>query len=601
MKSRTSYFNKTLFRKNLTRFAPAWAVYSIALLLFFTSFAGNSSEYVRCMNAADMAPAMALINLCYAFVLAQLLFGDLFTARMCNMLHAMPLRRETIYGTNVVTALTCSLVPNALYALIQLPFLGSGWVIAPYWFAASAMQFLFFFGTAMFSVMLSGNRLAMSAVYVLVNFLSLLLLWFSKTLFAPLLFGIRVISDPFYLFCPAYKMMEFYQLIDVHRASDQLPVSTGAVIHSSGEITNINVYDGPSSVYETGEYVTVTTGAGWGYLAICAVIGIVLMVIALQLYRRRRLESAGDFMAVKAAEPVFLVLFTLGVGAFFQLFAEMFGTGSQYFFLAGGIVVGFFASLMLLRKTTRVFQLKAFRNLGILGASIALILVLTWLDPLGFSLKVPEAEDVESVTFGTSYASSETIWNDMTLTETEDIQAIIDVHRYAVGELHENLSIEGNSVHYAEIGIEYQLKDGSVLSRYYSIPILSSAGETLRMYSSSVECVTQMSEEEFRALENKIYNVYSNYNSFAVQDIVETLDMGALLDAVITDCKAGNMAQEWDYHHQYEDSHVGYLQLDYVADDGFEYGIGFDVYETCTNTLRWMEENGLYQPNMPNG
>lgn len=590
MKSRTSYFNKTLFRKNLTRFAPAWAVYSIALLLFFTSFAGNSTEYVRCMNAADMAPAMALINLCYAFVLAQLLFGDLFTARMCNMLHAMPLRRETIYGTNVVTALTCSLVPNALYALIQLPFLGSGWVIAPYWFAASAMQFLFFFGTAMFSVMLSGNRLAMSAVYVLVNFLSLLLLWFGKTLFAPLLFGIRVISDPFYLFCPAYKMMEFYQLIDVHRASETPALAADGAA--------VEFYTGSVALNES---VSVTTGAGWGYLTICAVIGLLLMVIALQLYRRRRLESAGDFMAVKAAEPVFLVLFTLGVGAFFQLFAEMFGTGSQYFFLAGGIVVGFFASLMLLRKTTRVFQLKAFRNLGILGASIALVLVLTWLDPLGFSLKVPEAEDVESVTFGTSYASSETIWNDMTLTETEDIQAIIDVHRYAIGELHENLSIEGNSVQYAEIGIEYQLKDGSALSRYYSIPILSSAGETLRMYSSSVECVTKMSEEEFRALENKIYNVYSNYNSFAVRDIVETLDMGALLDAVITDCKAGNMAQEWDYHHQYEDSHVGYLQLDYVADDGSDYGIGFEVYESCTNTLRWMEENGLYQPDMPNG
>ena len=33
MKSRTSFFNPTALKKNLTRFAPAWALYGIGLLL----------------------------------------------------------------------------------------------------------------------------------------------------------------------------------------------------------------------------------------------------------------------------------------------------------------------------------------------------------------------------------------------------------------------------------------------------------------------------------------------------------------------------------------------------------------------------------------
>lgn len=589
MKSRTSYCNGTLFKKNLTRFAPVWAVYAIILLLFMTSFAGLSSEYFRCMNAADLTIPMAAINLCYAFLLGQLFFGDLFSPRMCNMIHAMPLRRETIYGTNVLTALVCSLVPNLAYALIMLPFLGSGWIISPYWFAAVTMQFLFFFGTAAFSAMLSGNRLAMTAVYVLVNFLSLLFLWFAKTLFAPLLFGIRVISDGFYLFCPAYKVLDFYQLLDVHQTNE-----TPALAEDGA---TVEFYTGSTALNES---VTVTTGAGWGYLAICALIGIVLMVIALQMYRRRKLEGAGDFMAVKAAEPVFLVLFTLGVGAFFQLFSEAFGTGAGYLFLAVGVVVGFFGGLMLLRKTTRVFRKKSFAHLGILSASLALILVLTWLDPLGFTRKVPQVQDVQSATVGTSYSATERIWNSITLTEEQDIQAIIDVHRFAIGGDHQNISIEGNNIHYAEIGIEYRLKDGSVLSRYYAIPILSEQGEILKQYSSSVECVTQMSEAEFRRLEERIYYIYTGFSEITVRDMPD-LDVGGLLDAVIADCKAGNMAQEGDYHHQQGDDYATFLQLDYMSEKGFEQGVSFYLYESCTNSLRWLEEHGLYAPNAPKG
>ena len=46
----------------------------------------------------------------------------------------------------------------------------------------------------------------------------------------------------------------------------------------------------------------------WGYLAIAAVIGVALLAASLLLYRRRRLESAGDFAAVKPIKTVFTVL-----------------------------------------------------------------------------------------------------------------------------------------------------------------------------------------------------------------------------------------------------------------------------------------------------
>ena len=211
MKSRTSFFNPTVFRKNLTRFAPVWIAYSIILLLVMSSIVGLRNEYSRCLNAADTINYMAWANLIYAFVLGQLLFGDLFNSRLCNALHAMPLKRDCWYVTNLLSALVMSLIPNLAVTLIAAPFLGSGWIIAVYWLAASFLQFVFFLGTAAVSAMLVGNRFAMLAVYVLMNFLSLLFYWFFATLYEPLMYGIQFTGDEgFILLSPCTQMSEFH-------------------------------------------------------------------------------------------------------------------------------------------------------------------------------------------------------------------------------------------------------------------------------------------------------------------------------------------------------------------------------------------------------
>ena len=105
MKFRTSFCNGPVLRKDLTRFAPLWGCYSIFLLLMLTVLIGLRTEYIRCLNAADYVIAMGIVNLIYAFLAAQMLFGDLFNSRMCNALHALPLKRECWFGTHVTAAL----------------------------------------------------------------------------------------------------------------------------------------------------------------------------------------------------------------------------------------------------------------------------------------------------------------------------------------------------------------------------------------------------------------------------------------------------------------------------------------------------------------
>ena len=581
MKSRTSFFNATLYRKNFTRFGPIWAIYGIILFLYFSVIAGMGSHYIRCLNGADMAICMSVVNLIYAGVLGVFLFGDLFNTRHCNMLHAFPLRRETIFFTNLASAFTFALIPNFIIVLISLPFMGPGWLVTVGWFLAGVLTFLFYMGCALLAVMLTGNRLGFLAVYTLLNFLSLLFLWFAKTIFMPLLFGIRIPEQPFVLFCPTYNILQVGDLVDV-------------------AIKGINTMGEYISVANSNSEFTVSLGSGWSYLAICAAVGIIFGALALVLYRKRNLETAGDFIAFKAVEPVFLVLFTLGVGAFFQMFSEVFGYGSQYIFLTMGLIVGFFGCLMLLNKTTQVFSLRTFRNFGIFAVSLAVLLLVTKMDPLGITRKIPNAEDVDYLCVGKTYASASHMWDEIKLTDPEDIETIRNVHQFAVEDKQRRVTDRDESIYYLDIGIDYILKNGSLLSRYYSIPVNSPAAEDLRSVLSRPECVVRRSAEELLGLADNVYHIYVDGTGLPADQVRTFADISELMEAILADCNSGAMVQYPEYHYQevefdYDIKGDPYLEIAYNTPDGVSTSFWITVYDDCVNTLAWITESGLLQ------
>ena len=73
MRSRTSCFNATVFRKNLLRFAPVWGVYTLCLvmgiLLLYTN-GGGMKQYHFARHMTDLVEIMALVNLVYAPIVA---------------------------------------------------------------------------------------------------------------------------------------------------------------------------------------------------------------------------------------------------------------------------------------------------------------------------------------------------------------------------------------------------------------------------------------------------------------------------------------------------------------------------------------------------
>ena len=487
MKLRTSFFNQTALNKNLTRFAPAWVLYTVFLLMFFGIMLDGSYLYFA-ETVGISLQALSVFNLFYALLCVELLMGDLFNTRICNALHAMPVRREGWFVVHTVSGVLFALIPYATVTLLALPVLRSLWYIAFLWFAGAMLQYLFFFALAMLSAQCVGQRFALAVVYGIINLLFLVIYWLVDTLYVPMLHGIVLDQEPFWLLCPIYTMAE-------------------------------NEYIGVDWVNELGtiQNITVTLDEAWGYLGICTLLTAAFFAAAVLLYRKRALESAGDFVVVRPAVPVFLVLYTLCCGAGFHLFFSAFLGTDGWLFLIVGLTVGFFTGKMLLDRSVRVVKAKNILGFAVLMAAFGASLLLTWLDPVGLVTWKPDTGDVEYVTVNGANRTQS-----FRLSEMEDLENVLQIHQQGI---EERFEYDGRRT--ATVHLQYRLKNGMRAVRKYQIDIGSEAGKLLRSYLSRPEQIFMEPVTDAEAFAQKV-EIYVDGGSVIAHE-----DMVSLVEAIL--------------------------------------------------------------------
>ena len=567
MKLRTSYFNPTVLKKDITRFAPVWALYTVFQVMFVLLLAENEGTAERFATEAPyIMMSMGVVNFCYAGLCAVLLFGDLFQPKMCNALHAMPLRREGWFLTHTCAGLLFCLVPNLLGMLITLPLLQQYGYLALLWLAVMVLQYLFFFGVGAFSVMCAGSRLGACAVYGIVNFLAVLVAWLAMTFYEPLLYGIS---------------------LDVDRFANYSPV----VAFSSSQYFSLQ--------YDKQHAAALWLGflqEHWTYLFVAAGVGVVLSILAVLIYRSRKLESAGDLISLPAVAPVFLVIYTLGAGAAMYYIADIVSDSFRYPFLVIGLILGFFTGKMLLAKKVNVFQGKTFLGFGIFITVFALTLGLTALDPLGVTRYVPDTEDVVSARLYNNYDSLYGRDKVPGSSDTEEIDGIRTLHRQILATREDTF---GKPT--VRACIQYTLKNGSTLSRYYTVAVDSPVGETLKRRFSDFEYLFRAKDpaelaDRISFIEVSRYEDKTGGPSYAYK-IHDPEVILQLLEAVKRDCDAGNMAENGVFHRD-EDS-VGYLLIELNSEKAETQPGGYEdvyipyldatIYENCTSTRAFLD------------
>ena len=576
MKSRTSFFNPTAFRKNLTRFAPAWALYGVLLLLILITMVSGSSRFDS--NLTETLQVFPVANLIFAFLAAQLLFGDLYNSRMCNALHALPLRRESWFVTNLASGLSFSLIPTAAALLFSLLMIlvgarccDNGLLIPVMVFIGANVQYIFFFGLAALSAFLVGNRFAMAVVYAIINFASMIVCWLVDTLYTPMLYGVKTVMEPFILFSPVVQMCSAEYM----------------------DVEWLGGYNQRGVMYFT---------EGWGYIAICAAIGLGLLGLALALYRKRKLECAGDFMAVRGMEPVFLTVYTLVVGCVFQMIFTLFNGNDLDISLFIGLIVGFFTGKMLIHRTVRVFRWKSWLQCSVLMVMFLLTLLITWLDPLGLQKWMPEVGDITSIRVNANHGNYSSNGESFIVEDAEDIEKMLQVHALLIDSDTQDEALSPVATVISDkptpaenysmpVSLHYQLKNGRTVSRYYYVTVKSEAGQILRPYFASLSCVLGTEVDSLEALAEQLSAVCVDGELVYLteQDKLE------LLQAIAADCEAGTMVQVWAYRRA-EGTTDDRFYVELTDKEGF-YWCHLQVTKHCENVIRFIDEHNIETPN----
>ena len=606
MKSKTSFCNGTAVRKDLTRFAPLWILYSLCLVLGLALlYFNDTNKFWFANNIGELIHGSSLINLFYAPLVAMLLFGDLFNSRMCNALHAMPLKRGCWFGSHIIAGLLFNLIPTAIFCALSAPLLartcvvGGGW-IALYAFLGMNLNYLCFFGLAVCSVFCAGNRFGMAAIYALFNGGAFIFYFFIDTIYTPMLYGVVTPVTLAELLTPVSRLAQNVCL----------------EMDAWGDLTQR--YGADLDAIQAHFRLL---PEGWIRLGIWTAVGILFMLLGRLLYSKRKLECAGDAMAFRIFEPIFQICIAICAAAFGALILTAFfgyrQRSLQYLFLFCGLVIGWFAGKIIIHRTARVFRFQNWLGLAALTAVLAGTLGLAHFDVFGIETWTPAVEDVKSVTFG--YSTYRGMSQE--LTDKEDITRVIRLQElaleYRLEESDTYVLVDGLPVptweakefglpedaeirYSSNLMIYYTMNNGRVVQRNYTIWCDGEEGSIVKEYLSRWEVVSYASyygEVGTLAIwgEEPGSDIFINIDGYTMAANQEDVD--SLLAAIRADCDARTMTQRSSFHNghlSYTDEYGNSLTtrsiyVEFSTENGKSGS--FNIFADSENTLKWLQEH----------
>ena len=417
------------------------------------------------VNLSQIIGPFIILLMVGGVLVAMGVYGYLYNSRSACMMHALPLRRETLFTTQYLAGLSMLILPVLLMAVLAtfvemacLPrehwalALSSLWALV----LSIAVSSLFFFSLASFCAMFTGHILALPVFYGVANFAAAVLYTLFSELARNFLFGFTTARatpmlveflTPFFTLSRATEWEVTYQDVPSQfdpNALDSIPIEA----HLNEPVT----------------------------LAVYAVTALVLAGIALLLYKNRRIESAGDVVSIPAVRPLFQIGVSLAVGLGLGIFTAMFFDLADHLLPLTLLVIlwavaGWFAASMFLEKSFRV--LKHWKGALCMAAALALVSGALKFDLFGYERRIPAAEDVEQLVVGIDLGAPADSGGQvrLELTDPEQLRTFLSLHRTVVDgrdQYRDNLG--GESLF--SLNLTYRLRSGKEMTRtYHSLPV----------------------------------------------------------------------------------------------------------------------------------
>ena len=625
MRSKTSCFNGTLFRKNLSRYWPLWglasfggAMFPLAMLLelLHDGFRFWSPLETRQAYYTVLSYGVPVISIVYAILCAMAVWSYLYNARSVGMMHTLPIRREGLFVTNVLSGLTMMAIPYAvtgvLLVLVTMLFGG----FEPMGVLVTVLgvmgESLFFFGLATLCAFIVGNVFMLPALYGLLNFIAVLTDFMVNLLAQGFCFGLNSsYSGTVEWLSPVVYL--------VQKISPNSTYETQWVTDRLG-----------GQRYETSVLTSVTLENGW-LIAAYAAAGAALLGLAWLLYRRRRSESAGDVVAVGWMKPVFrygcaVYAAILGGRLLYALLWESFQNG-QYFALlpmilcmiAGG-AVGYYAASMLLAKTPRVFKTTWKGMLAVALGCAALCGAMKY-DLFGVTRRIPAPDSVKLVNVyaaGSNYYLTpgkddaliekvrtlhQTIIDDkdyiMSTAEGRSVYMETEEGSYTIGApASEIVSTSVSSFANTSVRFTYTLNSGLKVERRYNLYLTQNRMDQEDTYGHLLDQLINSQEmrqkrirwrDEGFQLDGAWIDTWRDYSDLSSREV------GLILDAVAKDAENGDWGvYNWFQADNDADSYEIQIHFQYkLPESQFDRtydAIQVNVKEGMTETIRALKD-----------
>ncbi len=631
MKSKTSLFNWTLFKKDIFRVWPFWVLQLVIFQLMstvqiFSGFLyykqklalGLVASYMPNMQMRMIAfvsgALYSLIIAVICIISAVLVFSYLNKRVESYMIHSFPLTRQTLFVTHGLAGLSMAYGPlliTFVLLFIENAAMGTGMgeVLIQY-MLQTAVMVIFFYALACLVVMVSGHGFMSIVIYTVSNFL---------------VYGIEKL---FYFVRLFYSVdnISYYSIMDFSVSDISLPCTPILAFLKLGYRT----FDLPwswmdslvrqflvGSVNWSWTGSTVSFIANWrhfGLSCLYLIPAVIFIVLALLLYKKRPLEYVGNNLAFKWCKYVFLWVFS-NFGSLILL--TFFGlVGKQSFFahlayrqimVVASVLVGVFSLIfyiigdVILSKDFHKWTRISWK--WVIAFSVAIACLFAGMNFFYESSSVPGTKRVNYAKV--SLGDNQYTFEDPALVAhlgqiQEEFIEEIDNHTPEVGK-------EGRN--HIEFDIEYVLDNHRHVKRSYSI-MYEDYADTMKQLCTLINQNMRSFEQVMKPLADVeplhcsgiTFNYYDNGESMESYAVYQEDIKNELYEAMAEDLKEGHLYLEtllfYDNAHIIDKSSVlAQSFVNFNADNANE-----DMMTMCTvwitdestHTIEVMKKYNIY-------
>lgn len=646
MKSKKSFFNKTMFWKDIIRLWPLWVIgVLITLFAFAVPFLTGSVEVlqygdlilerldldsvkilneirlsitVNTVTSSDYLILMAVM----AIICAVLVFQ--YLNRQCSsyMLHSLPVSRKTMYVTHYLSGFFMYIVPYLLLwcvlgCLNVLFGIHMGAAILGY-VLETLMIALFFYSLACFVVMLSSSSIMSLFIYAVINVMVYVFFYL-----------VEAVIDLFTYGTGSYFAggFEWKGLVTIF--------TPGEYFSNALEIQGC--YDNTNAVRLYAEDGLPIGDFHYGSVFLClmyVIPAIVLFVTALLLYQRRKLERVDENLVFLRSKVIYRVVFCccgsytfawlmyyLTYGIFSHLVTYQYAFLIATFYLLIGAVLCYLICDMILAKSFFIWKRLSYLQMGVITAGIILVFL------AGHHAYLRHSTVDTSQVMSVDVDFHDEIFH---ITQKERVDALLAYQKKIIKQGNQKLMYDADNreetdsrldeeeYSYCDMAFNYKMKNKGEMYRYYHIQTKEDKLLTdIILYLNDTEYLVGTAfPEDFNT--ESIKRIY--YNGEIIVNRKEMYDamMKDLQDGHIVfgniykknqsgfvDCgrRIGSFRFEYETTVSEESSTNQYRENPFYDDDDYDYydddyydefkSLYFDITDECTHVLNALEQAGI--------